>query len=112
MKIQSSADALRDEVERLREENTHLAELRKRGCECSDDDACAFARERDAALKRVAELEGATDRELCLGCGHPVADCVESWSAPDAGGCSGRFAGRAVIIGLRAALLETLKGGE
>ena len=67
--------------------------------------------QRAALSKRVAELEGATDRELCLGCGHPVSDCVESWSAPDAGGCSGRFAGRGVIIRLRAALRKALKGG-
>lgn len=52
----------------LRAEYAALAEVRHRGCECSDDDACAFARERDMAQAEVVALAARDDvvRELVL----------------------------------------------
>ena len=37
--------------------NDELKQVRERGCQCGDDEACAFARERDAAREQVARLE-------------------------------------------------------
>lgn len=53
------------EVERLRNDLARLQSLRHElktaqegwRCECSTDDACRFARERDAKAERIAELE-------------------------------------------------------
>ena len=36
---------LREELDDERAEHTALARVRARGCDCSDDDACKFARE-------------------------------------------------------------------
>jgi hypothetical protein len=42
------------EVERLRE-------MRQRGCDCNDEDACRFARERDEARAEVERLKAERD---------------------------------------------------
>ncbi len=49
--------ALMKEFETARAELTAMNEVYQRGCECSADEACVFARERDAARARVVELE-------------------------------------------------------
>ena len=48
---------LKARVAELEEENKVLKEVRGRGCQCSDEDACAFVRERNAALAQVAKLK-------------------------------------------------------
>jgi len=50
------------ELVELRERMDRLEEVHLHGCECSQDEACEFVRERDAALARVAELEDEVDR--------------------------------------------------
>ncbi len=41
---------------------SELAEVRGAGCQCSDDDACRFVRERDAARAEVATLRAKVAR--------------------------------------------------
>jgi len=43
----------------LEVEVTRLKEIHQRGCDCSPDDACRFARERDEARAKAKELEAA-----------------------------------------------------
>lgn len=50
------------EVERLKQENTHLAEQRR--CECSMEDACRFAKERDA-MKQMVKQANHTELKSC-----------------------------------------------
>lgn len=62
-----AVEALIAEVRRLRQDNATLTEIRQKGCDCADDDACRYARERDAALAKleqvVAPLEVGGGRE-------------------------------------------------
>lgn len=51
--------ALQAEVDRLQGDLKHLREVRDPGgCECSDDDACMFARQRDAFKAECEALRG------------------------------------------------------
>ena len=54
--------------------NNELKQVRKRGCQCGDDEACAFVRERDAAREQVARLEA--DRQAAFKVGYQLTlDC-------------------------------------
>lgn len=48
---------LRAENARLTDENAALREIRQRGCDCADDDACAFAVARDEAWLTAWDAE-------------------------------------------------------
>jgi hypothetical protein len=52
---------------------------------------------RDIARAVLRLLDGAVI-DTCYGCGHPIADCVAGWEAPDAGGCSGNWPGRDELV--------------
>jgi len=52
---EAERDAALAEVQRLQE-------LRQRGCDCSDEDACRFARERDEARAEVERLKAKVER--------------------------------------------------
>lgn len=52
---EAERDAALAEVQRLQE-------LRQRGCDCSDEDACRFARERDEARAEVERLKAEVER--------------------------------------------------
>lgn len=52
-----------DRMAEMEAERDRLREIRQRGCDCSDDDACAFARERDAAIAERDEAIRARDNE-------------------------------------------------
>jgi hypothetical protein len=47
---------LLDDLRETRAEVERLREIHRRGCECSTDDACQFARERDEARAEVERL--------------------------------------------------------
>jgi len=50
------------QVDELTEEIARLREVHLRGCECTADEACAFARERDALRTALADaVEGMAD---------------------------------------------------
>lgn len=57
-----------DRIERLERELAAVTEMRQHGCDCSDEDACRYARERDAARaenealrKEAARMRGALE---------------------------------------------------
>lgn len=54
---QESAEELLAEIARLREVHLH-------GCECSPDEACAFARERDTTLALLRECHAVVAERL------------------------------------------------
>jgi len=55
---------LQETIRELQAKYKALEEVREPGtCECGDDEACRFVRERDAARERVKQLEGLA-REL------------------------------------------------
>ena len=47
-------------------------ELRQKGCDCNDDDACRFARERDAALADLAAARADAARYRWIRDNHEV----------------------------------------
>jgi len=51
-KIRSITAAMAETV-RERDELKHLAEVRAAGCQCGDDEACRFVRERDEAIEAL-----------------------------------------------------------
>lgn len=51
----------RETVERLLAEVERLREIGQHGCDCSTDDACLFARQRDEARKEVERLLAAME---------------------------------------------------
>ena len=62
--MRSALPALLDAADRLAEVEAELARQQTvylKGCECSPDDACLFARERDAVRERLAEVERERD---------------------------------------------------
>lgn len=54
---ESDLASLKAENERLKDDLAIMERLRQHGCECSDDEACLFARERDAARAEVTRLK-------------------------------------------------------
>jgi len=54
---------VRSEIEQLKIEKKLLTELRRHGCECSDNEACALLRERDAARAEVERLRAEAEKD-------------------------------------------------
>ena len=76
---EAERDAALAEVQRLQE-------LRQRGCDCSDEDACRFAMERDDAYRRGQEkmrrrassLFAATDDADCYWRDEDIVEAIEA----------------------------------
>ena len=65
-----------EKVEDERDDARFEATVHARGCECGDDDACAFAKERDAARKERDDAQAFLDRR--------IAASKDQWEAMDA----------------------------
>lgn len=82
----TAAPALAREVQRLQAEVGILQEIRQRGCDCNDEDACRFAMERDDAYRRGQEkmrrrassLFAATDDADCYWRDEDIVEAIEA----------------------------------
>ena len=55
--VSISEECYREQLEDALAENKCMKEIWLKGCDCGPEDACKFARERDAALAKIGRLE-------------------------------------------------------
>lgn len=67
----ADVERLREELDEAHIDNRVLAEVRSAGCECGDDEACRFVRERDAARAEVERLTRESSRASAGQCVEP-----------------------------------------